>query len=188
MATTETVVLNNSDEAAKLVTVTGWVDRHGRFWGDDERMARYCGATHFVCECGGIHDRQYTKCETCRNADRLARYQAMPERPWDGEAPLYSDAADQYFFSSEELVEYVIDEPDRTYESLRLKLCKPNYARQLDGSEYFSDDLPEDGELPDALESAFDALNEVIRQQGPLSWSPVAARPTLDSLPTPERP
>lgn len=188
MATTEPVVLNTSDEAAKLVTVTGWVDRHGRFWGDDERMARYCGATHFACECGGLYDRLHTKCETCRKASHLERYQAMPERKWDGEAPLYSDSDDQYFSSEEELVEYVLDEPDRSYESLRLKLCKPNFARQIDGSEYFGDDLPEDGDLPDALEAAFEALNEVIRKQGPLSWSPVDARPTLDSLPVLERP
>lgn len=187
MKAEEKVVLSTSDEAARIMTVTGWVDRSGRFWGNDERMARYCGATHMVCECGNVHEKTWTKCQTCRDAAKLERYRAMPERPWDESAPIYSDAADTYFFSPDELIDYVLDEPDRTYESLRLRLCKQNHAREIDGTEYFSDDLPEDGDLPPQLEAAFEALNAVIRAQGPLSWSPVDARPTLASLPALER-
>ena len=183
MKAEEKVILSTSDEAARYVTVSGWVDSGGRFWGNDERMARYSGATHMVCECGTVHEKTYTKCKVCRDTARLERYLAMPERPWDDGDPLYSDAGDTYFFSPEELVNYVLDESDRTYESLRLRLCKPNHARQIDGSDYFSDDLPEDGDLPPQLEEAFEALNAVIREQGPLSWSPVDARPTLESLP-----
>ena len=187
MKAEEKIVLSTSDEAARYVTVSGWADRHGRFWGKDERMARYCGATHMVCECGNVHEKTWTKCQACRDAASLERYLAMQERPWDDGDPLYSDACDMYFFSPEELVDYVLDEPDRTYESLRLRLCKPNHPRQIDGTEYFSEDLPEDGDLPAQLADAFEALNAVIREQGPLSWSPVAARPVLESLPRLER-
>ncbi len=50
---TEQIVLNTSDEAASIKTVTGWIDRYGRFWGDYERIARYSGCTHVACsECG----------------------------------------------------------------------------------------------------------------------------------------
>lgn len=43
------VVMYESTEAASIEAVTGWVDPHGRFWGKDEHMARYCGSTHRHC-------------------------------------------------------------------------------------------------------------------------------------------
>ncbi|MNI64788.1 hypothetical protein D3C73_1202530 [compost metagenome] len=44
--------------------------------------------------------------------------------------------------------------------------------RQIDPSDVFCDDLPEDGEIRDQqLVAAFDLLNEMIRQSEPLSWS-----------------
>jgi hypothetical protein len=44
--------------------------------------------------------------------------------------------------------------------------------REIDPADYFSDDLPEDGELhDDQLMAAFDLVNEMIRKSGPLSWS-----------------
>lgn len=183
----EPVVLSTSDDAAKIVTVTGWVDRQGRFWGNDERMARWSGATHLVCDCGTVHEKAWTKCPECHQKAHEERYAAMPQEAWDGEAPLYSDACDTYFSSEEELVEYVQDDPERNYENLRLLICEANYPREIDGSDHFSDDLPEDGELPSVLEAAFEALNEVIKKQPPLSWSPRRVRPTIESLPVLER-
>ncbi|MEB2744543.1 hypothetical protein [Citrobacter portucalensis] len=47
---TEKIVMMDSDEAASIQTVTGWVDRQGRFWGKDENQARWCGATHRKCK------------------------------------------------------------------------------------------------------------------------------------------
>lgn len=47
---TEKIVMMDSDEAASIQTVTGWVDRQGRFWGGDEHQARWCGATHRKCK------------------------------------------------------------------------------------------------------------------------------------------
>jgi hypothetical protein len=35
---TEKIVMMDSDEAASIQTVTGWVDRQGRFWGGDEHQ------------------------------------------------------------------------------------------------------------------------------------------------------
>lgn len=61
------MILASSPEAASIQTVTGWVARDGRFWGDDERMARYCGSTHSICEKnpahGPVENRSY--CEAC---------------------------------------------------------------------------------------------------------------------------
>ncbi|KGB00537.1 hypothetical protein DR73_495 [Enterobacteriaceae bacterium ATCC 29904] len=40
----EKVVMMDSPEAASIQTLTGWVDRQGRYWGKDEHQARWCGA------------------------------------------------------------------------------------------------------------------------------------------------
>lgn len=37
----EKIVPYDSSEAASIQTVTGWVSRSGRFWGNDEQMERF---------------------------------------------------------------------------------------------------------------------------------------------------
>ena len=168
-----TQVLYSSDNAAKFVTgIEGWVDRQGRFWGKDEHMARYAGCTHIGCkDCGKpIPVRGYTICGECRNKKSIEKYNAMPRMAWDGVTPIYSEAADEYFFGEDGLRDH-IEEYGCSIESLRLVICEPNCFREID-SDYFCDELPEDGELPDDLTEALNALNEVIRSLPPASWSP----------------
>lgn len=166
----EEVVLSTSDAAASIKTVTGWVSRSGRFWGDDERMARYDGCTHGVCDCGATMDKGYTKCEACRQTAEIERYNAKPKAEWDGESPLYSDAADRYFFDNDELADF-ITEHEGNISGLRFVICEPNRARPLD-YDHWGDDLPEDGDMPAALVAAIDALNAVVATLEPLSYEP----------------
>lgn len=168
---TEQIVMNSSPEAAELKTVTGWVSRNGHFFGKDERLARWDGCTHVSCNgCGAAVQKNRTLCEACRTAKEIERYAALPKVGWDGETPLYSEAADEYFFDRQELEDKLYDE-DITAESLRLVICTPNYPSQID-YDHWCDDLPEDGELPDDIADAVTALNEVIKKSAPLSWSP----------------
>ncbi|MFJ2989996.1 hypothetical protein ACIPF8_19190 [Collimonas sp. NPDC087041] len=171
MSKPELMVLYSSPEAASIQTVTGWVSRTGQFWGNDEHMARYCGSTHKVCACGDIVN-QNSFCRKCADMRSTAKYAAMERRPWDGEAMLYSDAADEYFCDLSEANDHAIDN-GMTLAELRLIICEPTFAREIDGNDHFCDDLPEDGELPAEISDAFDMLNEVIRNcKKPLSWSP----------------
>ena len=164
----EIIVLDTSDEAAKLVTVTGWLSRDGRFYGNDERLARFAGATHKTCECGEVHNiRGY--CNNCRNKKMDAKYAAMQRVEWDGSSPLVIFDSDTYFFDADELAEYC-DEHDCKPSELRLCHCKPNFARLME-SDYWEDILTEDGDIPDALEAALNNLNDVIAKCPPLSWS-----------------
>lgn len=49
--------------------------------------------------------------------------------------------------------------------------CAPNYPRELT-SEYFCDDLPEDGDVPAEIEDAIRVFNAALKAYGkPLSWS-----------------
>jgi hypothetical protein len=168
----EKIVMRESDEAAKLVTVTGWVDRHGRFFGDDERTARYSGSTHFTCGCGNVAPKGYTICSGCREKSVLERYLALPKAPWDGVSMLAMFDDDTYFTDMEEAEEYA-ETNEMTLEGLRLVICEPQIAERIDPNEHYHDKLPEDGEVPADIADAFEELNKKIEaSKAVLSWQP----------------
>jgi len=168
----EKIILNTDPEAAREITVTGWVSRDGLFFGKDERAARWSGCTHIVCECGKPTPKTYTRCEECRNKLTRERWLALPLVEWDGESPIVMFDDDRYFWSTEDLLDWCYDE-DIKPSTLMLVTCEPHFAREID-ADYWSDDLPEDGdELPDDIAAAVDALNKVIRaHKEPLCWHP----------------
>lgn len=85
--TDKKIIMEDSPEAASIKTVTGWVSSTGRFWGDDERMARFDGSTHKRCDCGAvIAHRSY--CRACSDRKEAEKWEAMPEAEWDGVAML----------------------------------------------------------------------------------------------------
>jgi hypothetical protein len=170
------LVMYDSPEAAQIKTVTGWVSRDGKFYGDWEYGARYQGSTHKMCECG----RSYpTKgyCLHCSNRKSRERFDKMPEKEWDGETPLVIFNDDTYFLDEDELISYCEDN-DVAREALDLCICEPNYARKIDLQDIFDADiLPENGSDdleylagPEVLQ-ALDKLNNAISKLPPLSWS-----------------
>ncbi|WP_085631488.1 hypothetical protein [Pseudomonas sp. R16(2017)] len=168
----EKVVMYESPEAASIQTLTGWVSADGRFWGNDEHMARWCGATHRRCEKNPEHPihevRSY--CGQCHDESRMAKFAAMPVKEWAGEPMVIFDG-DRYFFDEDDLRDYLV-ESEIDLADLQLCICEPNMPSEIDPSDVFVDDLPEDGEIRDQqLFAAFELLNEMIRQSEPLSWS-----------------
>lgn len=164
-------ILDESPEAATFQTgLSGWVDRHGRFWGDDERMARYSGSTHRKCECGAVIE-QRSFCAVCERNKEIEKYKKAEKVSWDGETPLYSQIHDKYFFNKDELLDFMHECQAENPDELELFICEPNYLSEI-GSDFWQDDLPEDGELPGDVELALDALNTAIRVAEPASWSP----------------
>ena len=166
------IIMFDSPEAASLQTMTGWVSGDGRFFGQDENLARFCGATHRSCKNNPDHPVYQVRgyCEPCHTEKRDKAFAAMPTKEWDGE-PLVDFDGDRYFFDAGSLRDYLIDE-DIDLANLRLCICEPNMPREIDPSDVFSEELPEDGEISDdQLVAAFDLLNEMIRKAEPLSWS-----------------
>ena len=168
------MILAHSPEAASIQTVTGWVARDGRFWGDDERMARFCGSTHRICEAnpehGPVEHRSY--CQACYAEKMEAKWQAMPKAPFLEELmPLCVFDSDRYFFDLDDLC-YWLEEHELKPDAVRLVQCEPVHAEPIDPNDHFIDDLPEDGEVPDALREAFEVLNAVIAKCEPLGWRP----------------
>lgn len=178
----ELVILNTDPEAAREMTVTGWVSRDGMFYGKDERIARWAGCTHIVCECGKPTPKSYTKCDECRAKAERARWLALPVVELsDGPFCVYQD--DRYFWSLQDVYDHCYDQEIRPSD-LMLVTCEPQYAREVD-PDYWCDDTPEDGDLPADIEEALDALNKVIRaRKEPLCWYPGKQRVLLpDEVP-----
>lgn len=169
---TDKMILIDSEESAKRVTVEGWISRNGRFYGDCESAARYDGCTHVYCEdCNSpINKSGLTICNDCKEKKKIERYNAMPRKKWDRETPLYSEEHHEYFFSEDAFC-YFIGEHECSIESLRLIICEPNRFRKIYDS-FFYGDLPDGEELPEELGRAIDNFNAVIESLPTVSWSP----------------
>ena len=170
----EQVVLIDSPEAAHHRTgIRGWVSRRGNYFGEGangEGLARYDGCTHVPCrQCGKPVEKSWTACDDCRNLAEIARYEAMPRAEWDGKAMLYSQANDKFYETPDDAAED-LDDADDELSGLRLVICRPVYARQIE-SDYFSDDMAEDQELPGAIIDAMDAFNKAVAGII-VSWEP----------------
>ncbi|WP_446744278.1 hypothetical protein [Silvibacterium acidisoli] len=158
----------DSPEAATYRTdVKGWVSSKGRFFGTDERTARYDGSTERTCDgCGAIYPTQ-SYCSACQHRRRQDKFNSFPVEKWDGETPLVIFDDDRFFFDEDDLMDYMADSEDPR--SLQLCKCKPGYLRQIEPGDW-ADDLPEDHELPDAVQESLDSLNAAIKSAGPVAW------------------
>ncbi|MFI8479684.1 hypothetical protein ACIGCM_03845 [Pseudomonas sp. NPDC078700] len=168
----EKVIMYDSPAAAQLVTVTGWKSADGRFFGDNEDLARFAGSTHRACKNNPYHPPHRTNgwCDLCHQENRNAKFSAKPTKLWEGE-PLVSFDDDLYFFDEDSLIDHIVDH-DLEIADMRLCICEPNMPSEIDPEDYFIDDLPEDGEIRDQdMLAAFELLNETIRKAEPLSWS-----------------
>ncbi|MGR3753268.1 ead/Ea22-like family protein [Edwardsiella anguillarum] len=171
----EKIVMMDSDEAARIQTVTGWVDRHGRFWGNDEYQARWSGSTHRKCKNKpDVHPAHSTHgyCEECHREARQAKFLAMERVAWSGE-PLTIFDSDKYFFDAESLADYCVENSLLPSE-LQLVICEPNYPPEFDIEQHCEEIIPEGGDyfsLPQTVRDAADALNKAIKESEPVSWS-----------------
>lgn len=179
------IIRYDSDEAARKVTVTGWVSRSGLFYGDNEHIARWDGCTHIVCACGAVTAKGYTCCETCRAKLDRERWEARPLVPYNGGAFCLDDG-DRYFFDADEFYEWC-DSEELQPSTLMLVPAVPESFREVD-ADYWYDDLPEDSELPDAIATALETLNAAIRAYAkPACYRPGPGRIVMQDL-TPEIP
>lgn len=164
----------HSDKAASLQTVTGWVSSDGRFFGNDEHLARWVGCTHKTCPCGKITSKHYTICNTCQEEKRAERYRVMPEGN-PGEDMVYSDSGQRYFNDVDDALDYAAEE-GCSIADLDLVCCEPVHMKEVD-PEIWADDLPEDFSFddcaPKGIRDKIFELNAMIREHKViLSWWP----------------
>jgi hypothetical protein len=177
----EPMILNESPEAAQQMTITGWYDRLGRYFGQDERSARWSGCTHVKCsECGTVTEKHHAVCDSCHQKGRIALFDTFPVVKWDGDRPVVLFDTDRFFFG-EAILDFIADSDPAKDSEIRICMCHPNYLHLVE-SDIWEDDLPEDGELPDDVRAAVDALNQVIKAAGPVSWTEAAVAIDLVDL------
>ena len=167
------IIMYDSPEAARIVTVTGWATKDGRFFGDNEHLARYAGSTHMQCDKSLNHKiyRKNAYCEECAKEKSIEKFNAMPVVQWDQETPLNVYGTDVYFFDIESLFDYCCDY-NLNPEDLNLVLCEPNHLSKID-EDYWCDAYDDEILLPPEIASALIELNAAIEKHGKaVSWSP----------------
>ncbi len=171
--------------ATYQTNISGWVDRHGRFWGEDEYLARFNGSTHKKCECGNVIEKNgYCKpCSERKSIEIFNKYptQEITDKYLKSGCPFYSDLGDAYYWGIDDLFDKLLDSGNPvSLENIRLQFCKPIYARELD-EDYFCDELPEDGDIPPEIREAMATFNAMIRGIV-LSYEPASIRVDCDQL------
>lgn len=167
------IIFPESNESAQLKTVELWVSRTGRGYDkNNERLARWDGATHIHCEsCGNPVEKRYLLCDDCRSKKDIDRYNSMHFKEWDKKTPLVIFETDQYFYDVSDIEEYC-EENELNVSDLKLCICEPNKLHDIDPHDHYADLLPEDGDMPEEIVKAFEELNEKIKNLDiVLSWS-----------------
>jgi hypothetical protein len=178
------IIMYNSDEAAKPVSLDGWLSSDGYFYpnGKDpkkaEEMARFKGCTHKECECGGITEIGWLICRTCRDKKDRERYEALEYVEYTGQPVCIWDN-DEYFFDDSAIESYI---DDYDLDEIDLLVCEPVHPQSFDYDEHYADEMPEDTYFSDIcpdIADAFEKANELIRLKNPiLSWQPGKKRTT----------
>lgn len=174
----EKIIMFESDEAAQMKTVTGWVSADGRFYGNDERAARYAGSTHSKCECGGMVEKGWTICETCRHKSAQERYLKLPYKDWDGKVPICLYDGDEYFWDEEKLLDYLYDH-ELNGSEVQLVFCDPVNYQSID-TETVAGDSHEDWEPSKELEEKIAEFNKYLATLPAHSWFPGKVRTSYD--------
>lgn len=174
----------NSNDAAQFKTgISGWVSSDGRFFGEDEHLARYCGCTHKNCEKCGVEILVNSYCADCHEKSRVERFKSYELVEWDGEQPFAIFDTDEYFFDLDSFTDYLTDN-DLNADELNLVVCEPNYMRQL-YTDYWDDVLPDsDGShIPEEITKAIEELNRLIGHKNTVaSWCQSDKRIKINSI------
>lgn len=172
--TEEKIIAFDSDEAAQLKTVEGWVSSTGFFYGKNEYAARSAGCTHCPCrDCDTLVPKGDLVCDRCGEALVKKNYSKKVVEKWDGKSPVFSGACFTYAYDLDDLLD-LCEEHGLALEDLRLEKCEPVFLSQLDAEDLWLDLLGEDQEIADVVSSdvvsALDALNKAIGECGKIGW------------------
>ncbi|MCW7548413.1 hypothetical protein OO184_10785 [Photorhabdus sp. APURE] len=171
-------VLDTSPLAAQYKTVTGWVSREGRFFGEDEYAARWNGADLITCKKNPHHEpfQKHSWCTACRAEAIEKMYAEMSRQKWDGTTPISIFGDDEYFYSLDELLDFCYCNEVQP-QDLKLVLCQPVYPKKLDFDDTYEvimDNRPEDVDIQNyynpVIDDLIDRINYQIEKLSEISW------------------
>jgi hypothetical protein len=148
-----------------------------------KELAIYATITHDKCSCGNLMRRGRLYCDCCRLKKRNEDYKSKTHIEWDGVTPLVLFDSDVYFFSEDEIYDYINNEElDKDQiEELQFMLCEPCHLREIDlgyWSDVFPDNFDEDIHIPDFMKK-LNEFNEFISKHEPISWTESKFRTTV---------
>lgn len=162
----------------------GWCCKScDRYYGEEEHIARYCCAKDLPCNtpgCKGRAEKPYVCCKECLKKHDRERWLALPEVPWDGETPLCLFDDDHYFFSIEDLDDY-LEENKMEIEDVQVVICEKADKPYFSITDFLCDYMPEDEDVDDADEID-KIVNDWIRDRVMETWEGSKTRPTAASL------
>ena len=173
-------VMYASDDSASIKTVTGWVDRHGRFFGQDEHMARWSGSTHKLCECGGEMSKTYTRCPSCRNNSARERFLALEAVEWDGKSMMCEYDGEEFFADIGDVYDH-LEHNDIPLSDAQIMLCEKSVRiNEINIDELNEEYTTMDGKgvsdhYPEIAKKVKE-LNKVISEAVPVLWFPTNKR------------
>ncbi len=157
-------ILYDSPKAAQLRTVTGWVSSLGKFFGNDEDLARYNGSTHRVCQVDPSHGEHATRgyCDKCRSQKDRARFAAMPKKSYEDAAfPLTLFDGDDWFYDEDELIDWLVDHGIAPEDAELVEGVQDRF-KEIDKDDVIDSLGAERYELPQEIADAIDALNRLL--------------------------
>ena len=171
------------EESAHEVTVTGWACRQcGRWYGNNQHMARWCCAKTIPCECGGRIVVSWVVCKDCRDRKEAemeqSRYAAAEKLTnWDGPIFVEGVASNEGFFENvEEYLDLLALDPELEIsdyvwvcDSVPMNLLSASEIAERACEELFEDAVDGVKGLKD-LQSALDRFLDV--NNGLVGWSP----------------
>jgi hypothetical protein len=168
-------ILPKSNEAAKYAeNIKGWVAK-GKFFGTDEKAARYYGCTHRKCQdCGAIIEKLYFRCDSCALKEKKKRYEKLDCTEWDQSLPAYSTQFGEFFENKDEVKDFLSNNK-LEFDDLLLVICWPTKLSYLDSDRWY-DEMPDDTDIPEELARAIEIFNETIDEIGPIGYEPAKIR------------
>jgi hypothetical protein len=186
----EKIILSENAETLLIEkNVTVWVTPDNRHFLSKESAINNT-ITHKKCECGNLMKRYQMKCDSCSFVSTRDKYNKLRHMDWDGETPLCLFDDDVFFFSEDEIYDYIenldynADDEDKTkVEDLMLVICTPNHAPEIDYLELCEDILPDTDHperlLSKELSDKLAEVNKLISEHKPISWSGGPFRTTI---------
>jgi len=161
--------LHYDDVKLEYKTVTGLVDSHVRFWGNNEDSYRYTQCTHRQCAtdgCNNATEKYRNFCESCSEKMAVEEYKKAPKAKYDTcEEFFYSNLTGEYY----ESIDYAEDEAHErgiTIEDMRLYHCERESAPYVDLENVYEGITPEEFDpcemWTDEIQAACDRLNKLL--------------------------
>lgn len=187
MQSEKIILAEDAEQLIEQVNLDVWKVNDQKYFLKKERAIEFL-ITHRKCECGNLMTRHQNLCDGCRNKRygiySKDRYVSKPFQEWDGETPLCLYNEDIFFYSKDELFDY-LTENNLTQGEIQLCICSPNNPPLINYNDLCEDMMPEDvddvADLAPEIMKKIDELNEFIKTQPPISWNEGPFRTELKS-------